>query len=183
MRWGWPVGRVRDSGPSRLRFLGAPRGRGNGLGAPLEILQAQGGRVRGSACTREEIPGISSGAAQTARKRGHTEGICSWEDLGDGAKRGGRLGSLPSPCSRKYHPPESTWAPTPALLEALRRVIPLNLHFLICKRGRIRPLTSPGAAEHAVRPLMPWHDNRCGIPRSRLFSSLSTPLGKTRSTS
>ena len=54
---------------------------------PLQILQAWGGRVQGGVCAREALPGISSGAAQTARNRGHIQGISSSGDqLGRGAK-------------------------------------------------------------------------------------------------
>lgn len=179
LHYALPPQRMQPEAPKGLRLLAGPGGRPGCAGerpvggVRLRALQAQvPGRPAGPREWPRSPPGNPAGAGWASARecvypggdsrnlqwrcpngqeerayRGHMQ---LGRPRGWGAKGGGRLGSLPSPCSRKYHPPESTWAPTPALLEALRRVIPLNLHVLICKRGRIRPRTSPGAGEHAV---------------------------------
>lgn len=91
-----PVGGVRDSGSSRLRFLGAPRGRGNGLGAPWKSCRRRVGE-----CEGVRVPGRRFQEPPVALPkrpgRGHTEGIRSWEDLGGGGQMRGetRLTALP----------------------------------------------------------------------------------------
>lgn len=91
--WGTGQGALSIAG-GKGRGLPSPPGPGSwgpqgaagiGLGAPVQILQAHGGRVLGSwGCVPKALPGISSGAAQ--RAGGHMqaedrvgEGTSEWE--------------------------------------------------------------------------------------------------------
>lgn len=92
---GTASGRGRDTRALQARLLGAPRRGGIGLGPPRTSC---GRRVGGcEACAREAIPGISSGAAQTARKGGHPEGTGRWGAPGAGGDCPGPGNTPPSP--------------------------------------------------------------------------------------